>query len=136
MTGLLFALLQITALASRAAPSHTHALPSTPPKPSATLSAAIANDNRLPAGRLAKGAFTVDPAGTTPRKGERVLMLSLFADTITALGVKSEPADEEMHRELIPRERWFLGAINGRSWPHTERLTYNLGDTVRWRVIN
>ena len=259
MTGLLFALLQITALASRAAPSHTHALPPTPPKPSATLSVAIVNDNRLPAGRLAKGVFTlnleardalwypeenagppiqihafaevggptrapgpmirvpagtemritvhnslttpmrlrglqdrsgagidstiiapgatetfqfradipgtflywartgtrpllpvpgamkdallngafiVDPAGTTPHKGERVLMLSLFADTITALGVKSEPADEEMHRELIPRERWFLGAINGRSWPHTERLTYNLGDTVRWRVIN
>ena len=26
--------------------------------------------------------------------------------------------------------------INGLSWPATERLTYQLGDTVRWRVIN
>jgi FtsP/CotA-like multicopper oxidase with cupredoxin domain len=26
--------------------------------------------------------------------------------------------------------------INGRSWPHTERLAYTEGDTVRWRVIN
>ena len=26
--------------------------------------------------------------------------------------------------------------INGRSWPHTERLTYSQGDSVRWRWIN
>jgi FtsP/CotA-like multicopper oxidase with cupredoxin domain len=26
--------------------------------------------------------------------------------------------------------------INGRSWPHTERLSYVVGDTVRWRVLN
>ncbi len=85
---------------------------------------------------LLTGAFIVDPAGTIPRKDERVLMISLFSDTISGLRLKSERADREMQRELIPRERWFLGAINGRSWPHTERLTYNLGDTVRWRVIN
>jgi len=27
-------------------------------------------------------------------------------------------------------------AINGLSWPHTERLDYAQGDSVRWRVIN
>jgi FtsP/CotA-like multicopper oxidase with cupredoxin domain len=27
-------------------------------------------------------------------------------------------------------------AINGRSWPHTERLSATVGDTLRWRVIN
>ena len=26
--------------------------------------------------------------------------------------------------------------INGLSWPHTERLSYTVGDTVRWRLIN
>ena len=26
--------------------------------------------------------------------------------------------------------------INGKSWPHTERLTYPRGTSVRWRVIN
>ena len=26
--------------------------------------------------------------------------------------------------------------INGQSWPHTERLAYTVGDTVRIRVIN
>ena len=82
------------------------------------------------------GAFIVDPAGATPRKDERVLVLSVFADTISALGVKGPAADQEMQRELVPRERWFLTAVNGQSWPHTERMTYNLGDTVRWRVIN
>jgi FtsP/CotA-like multicopper oxidase with cupredoxin domain len=27
-------------------------------------------------------------------------------------------------------------AINGRSWPHTERLHYKVGETVRWRWLN
>src|SRR5206468_2370176 len=36
------------------------------------------------------GAFIIDPAGATVRKDERVLMISLFSDTIAGLGVKSE----------------------------------------------
>ena len=35
--------------------------------------------------------------------------------------------------QLNPR---FVFLINGLSWPATERLTYRLGETVRWRVIN
>jgi hypothetical protein len=27
-------------------------------------------------------------------------------------------------------------ALNGRSWPYTERLRYTLGDSVRWRIVN
>ena len=27
-------------------------------------------------------------------------------------------------------------AINGRSWPHTQRLLATVGDTLHWRVIN
>ena len=27
-------------------------------------------------------------------------------------------------------------AINGRSWPHTERFQFSLGDSVHWRLIN
>ena len=27
-------------------------------------------------------------------------------------------------------------ALNGRSWPHTERLGYAVGDSVRWRLVN
>jgi FtsP/CotA-like multicopper oxidase with cupredoxin domain len=29
-----------------------------------------------------------------------------------------------------------LRVINGLSWPHTERLSYTVGDTVRWRWVN
>ena len=29
-----------------------------------------------------------------------------------------------------------LYVINGRPWPQTERMTYTMGDSVRWRVIN
>lgn len=30
----------------------------------------------------------------------------------------------------------FVMSLNGKSWPHTERLTLNTGDTLRLRVIN
>jgi manganese oxidase len=36
-------------------------------------------------------------------------------------------------------ERWngpTRTAMNGKSWPFTERLTYELGKPVRWRVVN
>ena len=36
-------------------------------------------------------------------------------------------------------ERWNAAtrtAINGKSWPYTERLTYKVGETVRWRIVN
>ena len=82
------------------------------------------------------GAFIVDPAGTRPRPGERTLVITVFNDTVAALGIKSEQADRELRRDLILRDHWFLFAVNGRSWPHTERLAYSVGDTVRWRVIN
>jgi FtsP/CotA-like multicopper oxidase with cupredoxin domain len=82
------------------------------------------------------GAFIVDPVGTKPPKGERVLLITMWADTLPALGVKSEQADRILRREMVPRDHWFVAAINGLSWPHTERLSYAVGDTVHWRVIN
>jgi manganese oxidase len=82
------------------------------------------------------GAFIVDPAGTMPPKGERVLVISGWADSSSALGIKSDEADLVMRRELLRRKDWIVFAVNGGSWPHTERLSYSIGDTVRWRVIN
>jgi FtsP/CotA-like multicopper oxidase with cupredoxin domain len=64
------------------------------------------------------GAFIVDPAETPPQANERVFVLTSYASP-------SEPAD--VTRRL---------SVNGLSWPHTERLTYDQGDTVHWRVIN
>jgi hypothetical protein len=44
---------------------------------------------------------------------------------------------EDAHPEAMPPqpelEAW---TINGKSWPDTERLTYSMGQTIRWRWIN
>lgn len=66
------------------------------------------------------GAFIVDSAGSVPN--DRVLVITAWDDTL---------ADAKW-----PAGRAQAFAINGRSWPHTERLTYAQGDTVRWRVLN
>ena len=64
------------------------------------------------------GALIVDPADAPPPTHERIFV-------ITSYSSPSEPGDVT----------WRL-SLNGLSWPHTERLTYDQGDTVHWRVIN
>ncbi len=66
------------------------------------------------------GAIVVDPA-EGPRPADRVLVIGMWSDTAG--------------RALLVRKR-LLSVINGRSWPSTERLSYAVGDTVRWRIIN
>ena len=62
------------------------------------------------------GAFVVDPPGTVPD------------DEIFVLGLLSEHAGASA--------RQTLGTINGRSWPHTQHLQYEIGQQVHWRWIN
>ena len=66
------------------------------------------------------GAFIIDPKGGSPP--DRVFVISIF----------SEMVDSAVH------ELGYLSAltINGLSWPFTERLRPNIGDTLRWRIIN
>jgi FtsP/CotA-like multicopper oxidase with cupredoxin domain len=64
------------------------------------------------------GAFVVDPADGTIAL-DRILVITHWGDA-----------------GLDPLDRRFLFVINGRSWPHTERLTYAVGDIVRMRIIN
>ncbi|HEX6599154.1 MAG TPA: multicopper oxidase domain-containing protein, partial [Gemmatimonadaceae bacterium] len=66
------------------------------------------------------GAIVVDPAGAPP-PNDRIMVFGIWADTVG--------------RTLIHNRR-MLATVNGRSWPHTERLAYTVGDTVRWRMIN
>ena len=70
--------------------------------------------------RALTGVLVVDPAGAGPPPGERIFLISHWADP-------------SVDGSWLPATRFM---INGRSWPHTERLTYMEGDTVRWRVIN
>lgn len=62
------------------------------------------------------GAFIVDPPGA--RQDDRIFVINIWGDQV----------DSTHYRNAL--------AINGRSWPYTERLTASEGDSVRWRVIN
>jgi FtsP/CotA-like multicopper oxidase with cupredoxin domain len=68
------------------------------------------------------GAFVVDPRGGMPKK-DRVFLIALWRQ-------RGETGP------LIARGSVLRFTINGRSWPKTERLSYALGDTVRFRIIN
>lgn len=69
------------------------------------------------------GAFIVDPPGSIPN--DRIFMLTETVDQ--APPIRNDP------RGMPGRE---FTAINGRSWPFTERLHYTVGDTIHWRIIN
>jgi FtsP/CotA-like multicopper oxidase with cupredoxin domain len=69
------------------------------------------------------GAFVIDPRGAPSKPRDRVFILSVWSKSPNPLAVVGP----------IPPLRF---TINGRSWPNTERLTYNIGDSVRFRVIN
>lgn len=64
----------------------------------------------------AAGAFIVDARGAAP--DDRVLVMNVWGEQRT------------------PDTYVNALAINGHSWPNTERLTATVGDTMRWRVIN
>jgi FtsP/CotA-like multicopper oxidase with cupredoxin domain len=68
---------------------------------------------------LLGGAVVVDSG---PPTADRVLVLLTTSDRMTATGTPD-------------RTREVRG-INGRSWPHTERISTWVGDTLRWRIIN
>ena len=62
------------------------------------------------------GAFIIDARGA--RHDDRILMINIWG----------EPLDSQNYDNAL--------AINGKSWPNTERFRVNVGDTLRWRVIN
>ncbi len=68
------------------------------------------------------GAFVVDPVGSASVTADRIFVISWWVQARTPGG------DPDVAQEIF--------AINGRPWPHTERLTYAMGDSVHWRVIN
>ena len=37
---------------------------------------------------------------------------------------------------LVGRDKLLRFTINGKAWPNTERLSYDVGDTVRFRIVN
>ncbi|HYN81733.1 MAG TPA: multicopper oxidase domain-containing protein [Gemmatimonadaceae bacterium] len=62
------------------------------------------------------GAFVVDPEGGAP------------PDRIFVINIWGQPKDSTTYTNAV--------AINGRTWPFTERVLANVGDTLRWHVVN
>ena len=62
------------------------------------------------------GAFIVDPPGDIPP--DRVFLIAAWRD------------------RPLPQESFDIPTINGKSWPHTERLEYTAGSEVRWVWLN
>ena len=69
------------------------------------------------------GAFIVDSAGPIPE--DRVMVLTTLVDA---------PPGGARDRHGVPSREF--SAINGKAWPYSERLTYALGDSIRWRILN
>lgn len=66
------------------------------------------------------GVIVVDPPNA-PKVADRIFVISWW--------LQVNPASKSgLDRTTM--------TINGLSWPHTERLSYNQGDSVHWRVIN
>ena len=82
--------------------------------------AGTAFEDRLGEDSQLNGALIVDPAGTAP-SGDRIFLISQLVDG------KDSDGNPDQDREIL--------VINGRPWPYTERLTYQVGDSVRWRMI-
>jgi FtsP/CotA-like multicopper oxidase with cupredoxin domain len=67
------------------------------------------------------GAIVVDPPGTPARSTDRVFVLSWWFEP--------DPTTPRGFSRAVM-------AINGLSWPHTERIDLTQGDSVHWRVVN
>ena len=79
------------------------------------------------------GALIVDPRGAS--SDDRVLVITEWVSLTPAQLGEVMRADDpgRVFAGLKPR---LTFVINGLSWPATERLTYRVGETARWRVIN
>ncbi len=84
--------------------------------------------------RELSGAFVVDPPDGEP-EADRIFVITEWSSMSPAQVREVMSADDatEAFVRMNPRGGFM---INGRSWPATERLTYQRGETVRWRLIN
>jgi manganese oxidase len=71
------------------------------------------------------GALVVDSAQSSARP-DRVFVIHLVTDSLLTLA----------NGGVVVFNNRAILAINGRSWPHTERLSARVGDSLHWRVIN
>jgi FtsP/CotA-like multicopper oxidase with cupredoxin domain len=76
----------------------------------------ITPEARSVEGQQMAGGLIVDEPGTP------------INDRVFVVNIWGRKLDSTTYRNVL--------AINGKSWPYTERISANVGDTLRWRVIN
>ena len=69
------------------------------------------------------GALVIDPRSAPRTAKDRVFVLGIWNELASNVNGVEQP-----EREVL--------VINGKSWPHTERFNFTVGDTVRWRWVN
>ena len=80
------------------------------------------------------GALIVDPVGGAVVP-DRVLVITEWTSLTPAQMGDIMRADDPSE-EFVKLQPRLTFVMNGLSWPATERLTYQLGEKVQWRVIN
>lgn len=69
------------------------------------------------------GAFIVDSSSTAGASRDRIFVLGLWTNAPPGTPIGQGGST-------------FRYVMNGKAWPHTERLTYTAGDSVRFRIVN
>jgi FtsP/CotA-like multicopper oxidase with cupredoxin domain len=69
------------------------------------------------------GAFIVDPRGARGAARDRVMVINLWSR-------------DSLPGGLVLPNAPLRFTINGKAWPNTERLSYAVGDSVRFRIVN
>ena len=82
--------------------------------------------SRAPVDAQLGGALIVDSPGASVSERDRVLVLNLWDPSPRSGAGSAAPDVESVY--------WFT--INGKASPNTERLSYAVGDTVRFRFVN
>jgi len=72
-------------------------------------------------GSQLRAVLVVDPAGVPPRP-DRIIVTNIYEHV-------RDQADRSKGQRV-------LFTFNGKMWPYTERFTYTVGDSVRWRLVN
>jgi FtsP/CotA-like multicopper oxidase with cupredoxin domain len=80
------------------------------------------------------GGFIVDSPGNTS-EADRIFVVTDWT-SVTREQLKRIAAEADPGRAFLSLNPKVMFLVNGLAWPHTERLTYNLAERVRWRVIN
>jgi FtsP/CotA-like multicopper oxidase with cupredoxin domain len=80
------------------------------------------------------GAFVVD-AASGASDPDRIFVITEWTN-LTPQQLREIVTADDQSAAFLERRPRLLFAMNGLSWPATERLRYQRGERVRWRVIN